>query len=94
MHLLQDEHTPTNSMQCPFSPSYIMVDEIQVVSGSNGHGPATSLDKASIGLVQRLVHVDKGIDDSLPVGGRQSQVRIYDREASRAEVLQRSVIRE
>lgn len=65
-----------------------MVDEVQVVSGCDGHGPAPTLDEASVGLMQGLVHVHKGIDDSLSVGGGHRQLRIDRGEIARAEVLQ------
>ena len=63
-------------MQAEVSPPYIVIDEVQVVSGCDGHGAGSLLGQPGVGLVQRLVDVHKGVDDGLPVGGRLGQVGI------------------
>ena len=47
-----------------------VVDEVQEVPGSDGHGPAPPLEGALVGLVEGLVDVDHGVDDGVAVVGR------------------------
>ena len=64
-----------------------MVDEVQVVSWSDGHGSCSPLQQSVVGLVQCLVHIHKGIDDGLPMRGRVWEVRVHHREGVRTHVL-------
>lgn len=66
----------------------IVVDEVEVVSGCDGHSPAPSLEKTRVGLVQSLVDVHEGIDDGLAVGGRLGHFREHHREKIRAHILE------
>lgn len=68
--------------------THIVVDEVQVVPGSDGHSPPTSLDKPGVGLMQCLVHVHKGVDDGLTMSGRLRQLRGHGRKQVRTHILQ------
>ena len=47
-----------------------VVDEVEKVPGGDGHGAAAPLERPLVGLVQRLVDVDHGVDDGVAVVGR------------------------
>lgn len=47
-----------------------VVDKVQEVPGGDGHGASAPLEGALVGLVQRLVDIDHGVDDGVAVVGR------------------------
>ena len=49
------------------SISHIVVDEVQIVTGSEGHCTGTSLAQTRVGLMECLVYKHKGINNSLSV---------------------------
>ena len=65
-----------------------MVDEVEVVSGSNGHGPSTSLGQTSVGLVKGLMDVHKCIDDGLSMRRRLGHFGKHCWENVRTNILQ------
>ena len=65
-----------------------MVDEVQVVSRRDGHGAVSPLGQPGVGLVQRLVHVDKRVDDGLSVGGWLGQVWVGRGKVVRGNILE------
>ena len=66
-----------------------MVDEVEVVPWSDGHGPGSPLGEGDVGLVQGLVDVDEPIDDGLAVGRGLGKVRVNHWEVVWNNVLQR-----
>lgn len=74
-------------IQCLSSPPYIMVDEVKEVSWCDGHGASSSLGEPGVGLVQGLVHVHKGIDDGLAMGGGLRDIREHSGEQIWTHIL-------
>lgn len=68
-------------------PTHIVVDEIQVVSGSDGHGPAPSLGEPGVGLMECLMDIDKGVDDGLSVSRGLRDLREHSWEQVRTHIL-------
>ena len=64
-----------------------MVDEVQIVTWGDGHGAASPLCQAGIGLVQGLVDVHKRIDDGLAVGRCLGQLWVYHRKVLWKDIL-------
>ena len=48
-----------------------MVDEVEVMSWSDGHGTASATSHTCIGLMQRLMDENERRDDSITVTQRQ-----------------------
>lgn len=65
----------------------IVVDEVQVVSRSDGHSTASSLGQTGVGSVQRLVHIHECINDGLTMGGRLGQIGVHHWDHVRWDVL-------
>ena len=66
-----------------------MVNEVEVVPWSDGHGPGSPLGEGDVGLVQGLVDVDEPIDDGLAVGRGLGKVRVHNWEVVWNDVLQK-----
>ena len=63
-----------------------MVDEVEVVPWSDGHGPGSPLGEGDVGLVQGLVDVDEPIDDGLTIGRGLGKVRGSSLERCTAKI--------
>lgn len=68
--------------------SHKVVNEVQIVTWSDGHHTATSSGHLCIGLVQRLMDIDKAVNDGLPVRWLGCQVLVCSREHVWCCVLQ------
>ena len=71
-----------------------MVDEVEVVSWSDGHGRASSLGQSCVCLIEGLVDVHKAIDDGLSVCRGLGEVGIDHWNHVRRNVLGREGGRE
>ena len=60
---------PSRQINYFFSKKGTGKNDIVVRPGSDGHGPAPSLEGALVGLVEGLVDVDHGVDDGVAVVG-------------------------
>ena len=72
----------------PVAQTDIVADEIEVVARSEGHGGSAPLGQTGVGLVQRLVDVDKGVDTRLSVRGRSGEVGVRQGHHVWGHVLQ------
>ena len=66
----------------------IVADEVEVVARGEGHGGSAPLGQTGVGLVQRLVDVDEGVDTCLSVRGRPGEVGVRQGHHVRGHVLQ------
>ena len=83
-HSSVSPHTQLQVTHC----TYIVVDEVKVVSWCDGHCSCSPLGESDVGLVQCLMDVDKSIDDGLSMGGGLGQIRVHHWEVVRNDVLQ------
>ena len=67
--------------------TYVVVDEVEVVARSDGHGAATSLRHVHVGVEEGLVDEDEGVDDGIAVARRRLQAVEGDRQVRRSNVL-------
>ena len=65
-----------------------MVDEVQIVTRSDGHGPSSFLEQTAVCLVKGLMNIHEGIDNGLAMSGGLWQV-----EEHRGEILWRNILR-
>ena len=65
-----------------------MFDEVQIVSGCDGHNAGPSFAQAGVSLVECLVNVDKSIHSGLPVSGRLIQLHVHRGENLRTDILE------
>ena len=83
-------HTYTQVQDDNTSPfTNIVVDEVEVVPWSDGHGPGSPLGEGDVGLVQGLVDVDEPIDDGLAVGRGLGKVRVHNWKVVWNDILQK-----
>lgn len=67
--------------------TYIVVDEIEIMAWSNSCSAPTTTADAAVGLVQRLMNINKCIHHSFPVTWVWWQAFIGDREVGRCWIL-------
>ena len=68
--------------------TYIVVNEIQIVTRSDRHHTTSSLSQPRVGLVQSLVNIHKCVDDCFSVAGMHGQVFVDFGEVVWWSVLQ------
>ena len=68
----------------------IVADEVEVVARSEGHGGSAPLGQTGVGLVQRLVDEDEGVDRCLSVRRRSGEVGVRQGHHVRGHVLQKT----
>ena len=66
----------------------IVADEVEVVTRGDGHCGPAPLGEPGVGLVQRLMYIDKGIDARLSVRGRTRKIGVGQGDHVRGKVLQ------
>ena len=74
-------------LQCFKRSTYEVVDEVQVMSGSDGHHSASSSSHPSIGLVQGDVNKAECVHHSIPVTWRHGQILVSNGEVARWHIL-------
>ena len=67
--------------------AYIVIDEVQVVPGCDGHGTTATLAEPAVSLVQCLVHIDECIDDGISVAGGIGQRMDHTLDVVRSDIL-------
>ena len=72
-----------------FVYSYIVIDEVQVVTRCNSHHATTPLSQTLVGLVKSLVDIHKSIDDRFSMAGTHGKFFKHFRQVIRRNVLQR-----
>ena len=68
-----------------------MLDEVQIMSGSDGSDSLSSLRQLVVQHVHCLVDEDEGVDDSLSVCGTFRKLFVRNRQEIRGGVLRRKV---
>lgn len=79
----------TSILYFSFPFTHIVVDEVEVMPGCDSHGTPTSLEQTTVGLMQSLVDVHKGVDDGLSVVWGLRNFRKHSREQIWTHILQR-----
>lgn len=74
---------------CAYGATHIVVDEVQVVSRSDSHQVASSLEQPEVSLVEGLMDIDKCIDNGVSMSWRRGYIRADHRNHLRRNVLGR-----
>lgn len=73
--------------------AYIVVDEVQVVPGSDSHDARSPFAESVVSLMECLVNVDKSIHNCLSVSGSLLHLHVHWWEHLRTDVLEEQVKR-